>query len=83
MFQEGALRPAEKLAEISEQVTVTIAHGTGAQARRNHDSAYLIEFARAIALSMPDVEVKAKSLGGAAEVVFNVRRNAEQDIELF
>ncbi|HSV29785.1 MAG TPA: BLUF domain-containing protein [Candidatus Omnitrophota bacterium] len=83
MFQEGALRPPEKLAEVTEQVSVTIAPASHVHNRQAAQSAYLVEFARAIALSMPDVAVKA-AVGADGPISFNVRKAVDGgSVELF
>lgn len=83
LFQEGILRPISEPGDGRVNVTF----GKGAAGSRavttNSTETYLLELARAVALSMPDVGVSAE-LSREQVVRFNVRRKLNiGEVELF
>jgi hypothetical protein len=86
LFQEGVLRPVADSSSESSSVTVTIASMGQMMTRPvSVDSrhTYLIELARAIALSMPDIPVTT-TIDTQMPIRFNLRRKMEcGEIELF
>lgn len=85
MFQEGVLRHSAQQADGEPRVKVQIQEGRsqGRAVSIASRSAYLLEFARVIAMSLPDVDV-AFSDAKQHEIRFNVRNNLERGgVELF
>lgn len=85
MFQEGVLRNAGHERREEGGLTVKIQQGVsqGRSVSLGNRSAYLLELARVIALSMPDVNVEFSDSNDHA-YHFNVRRGLKRgEVELF
>lgn len=86
LFQEGILRPCDKMINDPTQFSVSISSHAERASRSLSvpcRTNYLIELARAIAMSMPDVHVTAE-VGRETPVHFNLKGKMEDgQIELF
>ncbi len=80
LFQEGLLRQASESPAAADNFSVTVTPNHNAAPRQ---SKFLLDFGRAMALTVPDVPISVER-AGSETIHFNLRRDMEMgEVELF
>jgi hypothetical protein len=81
MFRDGLLRQADLSDDANCQFTVTV--GSRAATVKGRQARFLMDFGRALALTVPDVQIGVRA-GEGDPIHFNLRREMEKgEIEMF